>query len=277
MKDNSPELWSGFLRAKQAGHHKYDYGAGLVYADREMTGASILASQSALRCGLGLLTISADHRTEDVFRISVPEALIEVRDNGISPEKLKFDHICIGQGLKTASKTLICDLIEETEKRGGKCILDAGALTAFSEKPEELFAVLHENCILTPHEGEYRKLFGSIEGTKQIHLEASALKAGCTIILKGSETLMASPDKETISNMHATPWLATGGTGDVLSGILLGLAGLCGKEIHSHYLAAMAVWIHGESSVRCEGVLVASDLIAHCPDIISDLIAAKRV
>ena len=274
MLENSPKLWANYYHDKRPDTHKYDYGHSLAISGMEMTGATILASKAALRCGLGVLSIYAPRELHSIYKVSIYEALIKDAadlNNVLVDEKVTT--CLVGQGAAPDEKTkkTVLKCLESMRKKEGRCILDAGALSSFEDEPEELFDALYPHCILTPHEREFAKLFGEIDRREQA-IEQAIGKAGCTIVLKGSETLIASPGEETILNDVSSAWLATGGTGDVLSGILLGLSGFLGEKISTHLLAASAVWFHGKSGIEAGVALCASDLPDYLPTLIEEVI-----
>ncbi|MAQ70718.1 MAG: NAD(P)H-hydrate dehydratase [Alphaproteobacteria bacterium] len=274
MKVNNPNLWQDFFSDKESHTHKYDYGHGVIVSGKTMTGATILASKAALRCGLGLLSISAPKDIQSIYKTSIYEAIVHDSDklrSLLNDEKITC--YLIGQGAEGDKDTRekVSTILNKAKGRKIRCILDAGALSSFEDEPENLFESLYEGCVLTPHKGEFDKLFNST-GNRQEDIEAAVKKAGCTIVLKGSETLIASPEKETIINRVSSPWLATGGTGDVLSGILLGLSGFLGYKIPSDLLAASAVWLHGKCGLEAGVGMVSSDLPEHLPKFIAGIL-----
>jgi hydroxyethylthiazole kinase-like uncharacterized protein yjeF len=149
-------------------------------------------------------------------------------------------------------------------------VLDADALTCFAEEPAALFSVLHERCVLTPHEGEFRRLFPDIaeqERTLQSTRAASA-RAGCTIVRKGPDTIIAAPDGKAAVNVNAPPFLATAGSGDVLAGII---AGLIGQGMPTWEAACAAAWMHGAAGGHIGPGLIAEDISEALPAVLKDL------
>ena len=150
-------------------------------------------------------------------------------------------------------------------------VLDADALTIFGDDPDALFRQLRPTDILTPHEGEFSRLFGDLLATSDNKVQATraaAVKAGCIILLKGADTVIAQPDGNALVNTHATRWLATAGSGDVLAGII---AGFMAQGVDTFVAAAIGCWLHGEAGRRVGAGLIAEDIELQLPIILSAL------
>jgi hydroxyethylthiazole kinase-like uncharacterized protein yjeF len=161
--------------------------------------------------------------------------------------------------------------IETALKSRARCVIDADGLTVFSDDPKRLFSLLRPADVLTPHTGEFQRLFGDLLETAPNKIEAArqaAAMAGCVVLVKGPDTVVAEPGGFAIVNTHATRWLATAGSGDVLAGFL---AGFMTQGVDSFHAAAMAAWIHGEAGLRIGAGLIAEDLEKQLPDILSAL------
>ncbi len=149
-------------------------------------------------------------------------------------------------------------------------VLDADALTSFADAPETLFAVLRERCVLTPHEGEFRRLFPDLATQARTlgSTRAAAARAGCTIVRKGPDTIIAAPDGRAAVNVNAPPFLATAGSGDVLAGMI---AGLIAQGMPIWQAACAAVWMHGAAGARIGPGLIAEDISEALPAVLADL------
>jgi hydroxyethylthiazole kinase-like uncharacterized protein yjeF len=150
-------------------------------------------------------------------------------------------------------------------------VLDADALTAFKDEPKNLFVQLRANCVLTPHDGEFERVFPGLLDKSPSRVEAAraaAAVAKCTVLLKGPDTVIAAPDGRVIVNSHAPATLATAGSGDVLSGLI---GGLMAQGVESFEAAAMAAWLHGEAAFQFGPGLIAEDLPEAIPDALSAL------
>src|SRR4029077_290798 len=165
-----------------------------------------------------------------------------------------------GVGPETRDKTLT---ILEAEKRA---VLDADALTSFAEDPRTLFSAIRSPCVMTPHEGEFARLFDPA-GSKPERARRAAKESGAVIVLKGADTVIASPEGRVAINANAPPELATAGSGDVLAGIVLGLLA---QGMEPFAAAAAAVWIHGDAASRVGPGLISEDLIEALAPVLRD-------
>lgn len=209
--------------------HKGCNGKGLLIAGHDgMMGATVLAAKAALRSGIGLLYCHVPARAGDILQITVPEAILEKDKSGVSfsevKNPLKYDAIAVGPALGQGPEALGgLRLLLQAWK--GFTILDADALNLLSEH-QELLKLLHEGCILTPHMKEFERLAGKSKNDfdRLNKLSNFANQYQVYIVLKGAHTVIATPEGELHFNMSGNPGMAKGGTGDVLTGILLALA-----------------------------------------------------
>ncbi len=279
LVENAPPLWLDALPFPEGDTHKHARGAlYCVTGGPADTGAARLAARAGLRVGAGLVTllsppsallVNAAHVTAVMVRaFDGPDALGEALAGGAG---------CVigpAAGVDAATRVNVLAILA----CGGPAVLDADALTAFEDDPQTLWAALHPACVLTPHAGEFRRLFGEAPATDALQARADALaaaagRAGCTVLLKGAVTLVATPGEAIVASRHATPFLATAGSGDVLAGIL---GGLMAQGVAPHAAAAAAAWMHGEAGRRLGPGLIAEDLPEALPGILAGLYTARR-
>ncbi len=207
---------------------------------------------SCARMGTGLVTILATKESADVYRITLPPHLM-VRDD-LEWFDERVSALIFGSGGLPGIEPNYCSNLP--------VVLDADALANLPTK-------LSANYVLTPHEGEFHKAFPNLDGTKIERALQAATESGAYVVLKGPDTVIASPDGQHIVNDHASPWLATAGSGDVLAGMIGGLAA---QQMPLFEACCAAVWIHGEAAQRFGIGLVASDLPAMIPQVLGTLV-----
>jgi len=225
--------------------HKYNFGHALLHAgSKNMMGASILCAKACLRAGAGLVTVFTEEGTQPVIQVALPEA-ISSTETDFEKLSLKKSVIGIGPGLALTddNKLLLKKIVEEYS---GQLVIDASALQMLATDVEILSLRKLNAAILTPHTGEFEKLFGKTsDDFDKLHLalqKASTLN--CYIILKGHHTLIACPEGSAFFNTTGNAGMATAGSGDVLTGILTGLLaqGYSQKEA-----ALLGVFLHGKA------------------------------
>lgn len=280
--------------------HKYDHGHALVLSGGVgKGGAARLTARGALRIGAGLVTVGCPPAAliENAARLDAimlrPIADADALRDTLTDPRIKA--LCLGPGLGVGPRTralveAACadERSEEarasatTPKRG--VVLDADALTSFEKDPAELFAKLHTRCVLTPHEGEFGRLFPDIlaklkepavRGPAYSKVDATreaAERAGCVVLFKGADTVIADPSgRASINSAHyerAAPWLATAGSGDVLAGMI---TGLLARGLPPMAAAETAAWLHVECALTFGPGLIAEDLPEQLPTVFRKL------
>lgn len=263
--ENAPGLWAAALAPPRATDHKYRRGHALVLSgSMNRTGAARLAAGAALRAGAGLVTlgsppdalaVNAAHLTAVMLRrIDGAAALAETLGDR------RLTSVALGPALGNGveEQALVAAALGGTQA----VVLDADALTAFAGEPETLFARIKGRAgsvVVTPHDGEFARLFGALRGEvcRLDAARAAAALSGAVVVLKGPDTVIAAPDGRAAINANAPPWLATAGSGDVLTGIV---AGLLAQGLPGFEAAAAAVWLHGAAGTAAGPGLTAEDL-----------------
>lgn len=279
---NEPGLWLERLPFPRAEGHKYGRGhAVVVSGGMTSTGAARLAARGALRGGTGLvslasppeaLAVNASHLTAIMLlRMEGPAGLAAILAD------IRRNAVCLGPGLGVGGETRA--LVAEALASGAAVVLDADALTSFADCPEQLFTGIRlwpeRPVVLTPHTGEFGRLFAAVEGvSKPDRARGAAEMSGAVVVLKGADTVVATPEGQTSIAGNAPPWLATAGSGDVLAGMI---SGLLAQGMTAFEAASAAVWMHGEAG-RAAGIgLIAEDLPEILPGVWADLTATGRV
>lgn len=235
-----------------------------------MTGAARLAARAAARIGSGITTLVVAPDAFVVYATAVESILVRVLEAQVDVETLVVDRrtsaFLLGPGAGVDDVTRIRAL---TFLASGKpVVLDADAITVFHDNPNELFTAITGSCVITPHEGEFARIF-DISGDRVSRARAAALRSGAVVVLKGAETVIAAPDGRTILNTNAPPTLATAGSGDVLAGIIVGLLA---QAMDTFLAAAAAVWMHGDAAARFGIGLIADDLPDLLPVVLENLV-----
>ena len=271
--ENAPPLWSAAYPWPDPESHKYARGhAVVVGGGPASTGAGRMAAAGALRVGSGLVTVACPPRAMAVNAAHLTEILLEMfesaADLGALLGRRKRKAVLLGPGAGATPETR--EHVRAALALGVPCVLDADALTAFESEPAGLFDVLGRRCVLTPHDGEFARLFpAAVERVGRLaRARAAAEASGAVVLSKGPDTVIAAPGGLAAVNANAPPELATAGSGDVLSGFVLGLLA---QGVPPFEAAAAAVWLHGAAAARFGPGLVAGDLPHLLPPVLRDL------
>ncbi|MTI09645.1 NAD(P)H-hydrate dehydratase, partial [Curvivirga aplysinae] len=265
--ENHEGLWSDVFHPPKHDAHKFSRGYAIVAGAEVMTGATRLAARAAQRIGAGYVVIASPEKASTLYRVSLSSVIVRgYRDTTGYKEILRdqrADAYLIGPGMGYAFGAQ--ERVLTTMKEGKPTVLDADALSMFSENQDLLFDSIKGPCIMTPHEGEFAKLFPEILSRPIGKLEQARLAAkssGAVIVFKGADTVIADPSGQAIINSNAPSDLATAGSGDVLAGMITGLLAQGNQAFSS---AAAAVWLHGELGNFCGQGLIAEDLVDAIP------------
>jgi len=276
---NGPDLWLEAWPQPDPCGHKYHRGHAVVLGGPvTATGAARLSAGAALRAGAGLVTlasppgavmVNACHLTAVMLhKLTGPEAISEL----LADRRLNAVLIGPGYGVGERTRTAVSDIL----KSARATVLDADALTSFADCPEVLFDMIRGGAapvILTPHEGEFSRLFPGLGGGKLAKARQASSRSGAIVVLKGADTVIAAPDGRAAVNRNAPPWLATAGSGDVLAGIA---TGLLAQNVPGFEAAAQAVWLHGEAGAVAGPGLIAEDLAPALKPAIRTLVEKSR-
>jgi NAD(P)H-hydrate epimerase len=273
--ENGPAQWA--YPWPQPKGYKYSRGHCVVVSGpAHATGAARMAARAALRVGAGLVSVASPEDAVATNAAHLTAIMLKPFDGaGELSDLLKderLNSVVIGPGCGTGKETKA--MVAAVLATKASVVLDADALTVFKDDPSALFKQVREPCVLTPHDGEFERVFPGLLKKSASRIDAAreaAKTAGCTVLLKGSDTVIAAPDGHAIVNTHSTAMLATAGSGDVLSGLI---GGLMAQKVDSFRAAAMAAWLHGDAALRFGPGLIAEDLPELMPEVLSALKSA---
>lgn len=267
--ENHPALWQRSLPRAQALGHKYLRGHALLLGGYPLTGAGRLAARAAARVGAGLTTICVPEQAFHIYAASLTSIMVHAMAAGATLEPLladtRFNALLIGPGAGIGAHTRAQTLRFLQTRRA--VVIDADALSSFADDPAELDRAIQGPCVMTPHDGEFARLFDTA-GDKLERARQAARRSGAVLVLKGSDTVIAAPDGHAIINANAPATLATAGSGDVLAGMILGLLA---QGMPAFHAAAAAVWMHGDAASRFGAGLIADDLPDLLPQVLNTL------
>ncbi len=286
--ENDPMLWRSAFPAPAVDAHKYRRGhVGVFSGGPSSTGAARLAAMAAARIGAGAVTVLSPANAMQVNAAHLTSIMLRKVDDdqdlaGFFAERAP-SALVLGPGFGIGEKARDFALAVLASKQRGDppkgLVLDADGITTFRDRPEALFEAARDDgvpaLVLTPHEGEFGRLFPDIAAngnlSKSAKARAAADLADAVIVYKGADTVIAAPDGRVAINANGSPWLATAGSGDVLSGMI---AGLLAQGMSAFEAACAAVWIHAEAGSRFGPGLIAEDLPLALALVLRDLYAA---
>lgn len=273
--------------AKPTEGQKYSQGHALILSGGPgRTGAARLAARAALRVGAGLVTLGVPPKAQAEVASHITAIMqTPIANADVLTELLwdaRLNALCLGPGLGIGEAERA--LVEAALPLYRPIILDADALSMFRNAPADLFELCHDRAVLTPHGGEFARLFpdlaeklaaeptGGPAFSKVDATRAAAKRAGCTVLFKGASTVIASPDGRcsihSAQYNRAAPWLATAGSGDVLAGLI---TGLLARGMGPMQACETAAWLHTECALGFGPALVAEDIPEQMPGVFGAL------
>jgi len=291
--ENGTALWQASLPQPSWNSHKYTRGHVVVATgDALSTGAARLAARAALRAGAGLVTLACPSSAVSVVASHVSCEMLETADTAAEFKAILEDErisaVVVGPGLGIGSATQ--ELVQAALRSTASVVLDADALTSFENCEADLFQLISESkneVVLTPHFGEFKRLFGGcirsettqatgsgkqlvVDNKITMSIEAARI-SGATVVHKGPDTVIATPSSLCVINTNAPPWLSTAGSGDVLAGTI---AGYLAQGVTGFKAASIGCWMHAEAASVFGPGLIASDIAARYPQIINRLMCS---
>ncbi|MFQ5953958.1 MAG: NAD(P)H-hydrate dehydratase [Kiloniellales bacterium] len=269
---NGPGLWLRRYPWPEPGDHKYSRGHAVVVGGADITGAARLAARGAQRVGAGMVSLAGPPEAAMIYKLSLPGCIVRTVDDRaalvelVSESRIRAALIGPGNGVTSETRERALGCLSTAKP----CVLDADALTVFADAPESLFGAIESPCLMTPHAGEFARLFGDdTEGEgKLARSRAAAAASGAVILFKGYDTVIAAADGRAVINHNAPPELATAGAGDVLAGFALGLLA---QGMEPFDAACAAAWLQGAAASEFGPGLIAEDLAETLPAVLGRL------
>ena len=263
IRKNAPILWKDEIPKLTYNSNKYNRGYTLVCSTGSKSiGASKLAAMSALKVGSGIVSIACDNVAVELYATCLTSIMYKLYDDVIDDDRVTSVLIGPGCGVSNITKQRVINVLQKKN-----CVLDADAISVFSDSSDVLFSHIKNNVIMTPHEGEFKRIFPFLSGSKVDMVREAASISGAIIVLKGADTVIGDRDGNiVITNPPFT--LATAGSGDVLSGII---AGLLSFGMSPFSAACCGAWIHAECARNYGIGLIADDIILQIPTVLRNL------
>ena len=270
--ENTPSLWLERFPWPKVDAHKHERGRlSVVGGNLWSTGAARLAARAGLRIGAGLVTLMCGSDALAVNAAHLSAVMLRPFDSDLELEEAvaSADAAVIGPAAGINHDTYLN--LMALARTGAALVIDADALTVFRDDPGALFSALDRDDVLTPHEGEFERVFPGLLAAQPERISAArkaAERAGAVVLLKGPDTVVAAPDGRACVNTETTPWLATAGSGDVLAGFI---GGLLAQGMETFEAASAAVWIHSQAGLKFGPGLISEDLPDLAPAVLRDL------
>jgi hydroxyethylthiazole kinase-like uncharacterized protein yjeF len=270
--ENDPRLWGGGFPWPATDAHKHARGRMMVVSGEAWnTGAARLAARGALRIGAGVVTVLSPPNALAVNAAHLEAVMLTPfeSEHDLQIRAAKADAVVIGPAAGVGETTM--RHVFALARNGAALVVDADALTSFVEDPAAVFSALDRDDVLTPHPGEFERIFPGLLATSPERITAAreaARRAGAIVLLKGPDTVVAAPDGRAAISLNGTPWLATAGSGDVLAGFI---AGLIAQGMESFEAACAGAWIHAEAGAAHGPGLIAEDLPNLAPAVLEAL------
>jgi ADP-dependent NAD(P)H-hydrate dehydratase / NAD(P)H-hydrate epimerase len=280
LSRNISMFWASDFPRGDAQGHKYGRGHAIVAGGGELTGAAQLAAYAALRSGAGLVSIASPPEAVAIYRSGRPSIMVRGTTDtaafatAVSDPRVRAVLVGPGNGVTPDTRANVLAALDGD--RG--CVIDADGISAFADNPDALFERVRDRAadtVLTPHEGEFDRLFGKALGEddgmgRLGRARAAAALSGAVVVLKGADTVIAAPDGRAAINDNAPPALATAGSGDVLAGFILGLLA---QGMPGFSASCAGVWMHGAAAEMFGPGLIADDIADCLPHVLKTLYA----
>ncbi|MET3667436.1 NAD(P)H-hydrate dehydratase [Caulobacter sp. 1776] len=274
--ENGPELWGRRFPWPAFDAHKHSRGRlKVVSGEAWNTGAARLSARGALRIGAGAVTVLSPPNALAVNAAHLEAVMLAPfeSDADLATAAEQADAVIIGPAAGVGEGT--ARNLQALARTGAALVVDADALTSFRHDPAALFGCLDRDDVLTPHPGEFERIFPGLLARSPERIAAAreaARLAGAVVLLKGPDTVIAAPDGRAAVSLNGTPWLATAGSGDVLAGFI---GGLIAQGMESFEAACAGAWIHAECGARHGPGLIAEDLPGLAPAVLAELHARR--
>jgi hydroxyethylthiazole kinase-like uncharacterized protein yjeF len=270
--ENTPELWQARFPWPAVTAHKHTRGRLVVVSGEAWsTGAARLAARAGLRVGAGLVTMLSPPEALMVNAAHLEAVMLRPFDTDEELEELGSDADCAIIGPAAGVTDVTLSNVLALARTGAALVLDADALSVFRDDPAELFSILDRDDVLTPHPGEFERVFPGLLKSEPERISAgrkAAARAQAVVLLKGPDTVIAASDGRAAVNLNGTPWLATAGSGDVLAGLI---GGLIAQGMESFEAACAGAWIHAACAETFGPGLVSEDLPGLVPIVLKQL------